>query len=80
MHIRLVNEISVEQLAEDISSQLDHDSIVALFVSVLDQVACVEVDEALTAKLWRGIQECYGDDETPTLDGLLKRYAATAAV
>ena len=60
--------------ADDIADQLSHEQIINLFVEILDYVACAEVDEELIARLWRGLQGCYGEDECPTLDELLAQY------
>ena len=65
--------------ADDIADQLSHEQIINLFIEILDYVACVEVDEELIIKLWRGIQGCYGDDERPTLEDLLKQYPESKA-
>lgn len=60
--------------ADDIADQLSHEQIINLFVEILDYVACAEVDEELIARLWRGLQGCYGDEEPPTVDDLLAQY------
>lgn len=74
MDLRLNLKFNVDELAEEMA-QLDHAEFIQFVMKGLDVFQCLEVDEELIARIWRGLQGSYDEGEKPpTLADLLEKY------
>lgn len=66
-------EIDKSQLISAFDS-LAHEEIVAVINAVVDNHACVELDEMILVRMWKNVLAAYDADDTPSFGDLVRQY------
>lgn len=76
MNVRLTINVGIDELVEQLV-QLSHEDFIKLVLAATDEFAAAELDEEIIARLYRGLEGCYDEENPqPTIDELLEMYPA----